>query len=125
MLDREEYYDTHPAEDERQPRPEKATRPKTLYKSVLNASARMHLTILFFVAALLAMLVTVGSGINANQAYALTEAQQKADQLERENERLRVDIARLKSPQRIQTIATDQLHLVVPSQVYFSNEGKK
>jgi len=71
------------------------------------------------------MLVTVGSGINANQAYALTEAQQKADQLERENERLRVDIARLKSPQRIQTIATDQLNMVVPSQVYFSNEGKK
>ena len=125
MLDREEYYETHPAEDERQPRPEKATRPKTLYNSVLNASARLHLTILFFVAALLAMLVTVGSGINANQAYALTEAQQKADQLERENERLRVDIARLKSPQRIQTIATDQLNMVVPSQVYFSNEGKK
>ena len=68
------------------------------------------------------MLVTVGSGVSASRGYALVAVQQKADALEQENERLKIDIAKLKSPERIKNIAKDQLGMEVPKHTYFSQE---
>ena len=54
---------------------------------VLNTSLRSHFQVLFFVTALLAMLVTIGSGISASRGYTLVETQSEATRIEQENER--------------------------------------
>ena len=70
------------------------------------------------------ILVTIGSGVSASRGYALVEVQRQAEQLEQENERLKIDIAKLKSPERIKTIAKDKLGMEVPKITYFNKENK-
>lgn len=100
------------------------TKKAPVIRKVLNTSLRLHCQVLFLVIAALAMLVTIGSGIGASRGYKLVETQQKAEQLEQENERLNVDIAKLKNPQRIKSIAESQLNMQVPKKTYFSHEGQ-
>ena len=95
-----------------------------LFKTVLDTHTRTNCQILFITMTVLALIVTVGSGVNASRGYALVEIQQQAEQLEQENERLKIDIAKLKSPERIKTIAQDQLGMEVPRRTYFSHENK-
>ena len=42
-----------------------------LFKTVVDTATRSHCQILFLVAAVMALLVTVGSGISASRGYAL------------------------------------------------------
>ena len=70
------------------------------------------------------MLVTVCSGISASRGYALIEVQREADRIEQENERLAIEIAKLKNPQRIKSIAETELGMSVPKKTYFSHEEK-
>lgn len=93
-----------------------------LFQTVLDTSTRSHCQIMFLTVAVLAMLVTIGSGVSASRGYALVEVQQQAEALEQENERLKIDIAKLKSPERIKNIAKDQLEMEVPKHTYFSQE---
>ena len=95
-----------------------------LLKTVLDTSTRSHAQLLFLTMAVLALLVTVGSGVSASRGYALIEVQRQAEQLEQENERLKIDIAKLKSPDRIKSIATDQLGMEVPKRTYFSHDNQ-
>lgn len=91
-------------------------------RSRVNTRLRSKCQIAFLVIALLAMLVTVRSGISASRGYALVATQNEAQQLERENERLRIEIAKLKSPQRISRIAEEELGMMVPKKMYFAHE---
>ena len=68
--------------------------------------------------------MTLLGGIGAKSGYTLLETQQKAEQLEQENERLKIEIAQLKSPSRIESIAVQELHMQVPQNIYFSHEGE-
>lgn len=95
-----------------------------LYKTVLDTSTRFNCQVLFLTIAILALLVTIGSGVSASRGYALVEVQRQAEQLEQENERLKIDIAKLKSPERIKTIAKDKLGMEVPKRTYFNKENK-
>lgn len=95
-----------------------------LFKTVLNKPFRSHCQTLFFVVAVLAMLVTICSGISASRGYALIEVQREADRVEQENERLAIEIAKLKNPQRIKSIAESELGMTVPKKTYFSHEEK-
>ena len=88
----------------------------------LNTRLRSKCQWAFIIIAVLAMLVTVRSGISASRGYALVATQNQATQLEQENERLRIEIAKLKSPQRISQIAEEELGMVVPKKMYFSHE---
>lgn len=88
----------------------------------LNHLLRSRCRVFFTVFAIFAMLVVVRSGISASRGYALVETQNQAQQLELENERLRVEIAQLKSPQRIKQIAEDELGMIVPRKMYFSHD---
>ena len=120
----EEYYE----EEQRVLTPEEEARelrkiPKEpLFKTVLDTRLRSHGQLLFLTMTVLALLVTVGSGINASRGYELVAIQQQAEQKEQENERLKIEIAKLKSPDRIKAIAKDQLGMEVPRQTYFSSE---
>jgi len=67
---------------------------------------------------LLAMFVTWGSSAIVNAGYELVQARACLTKIEKQNELLQLEMARLKSPQRIQTIAVDQLRMVNPQTVY-------
>lgn len=94
-----------------------------LFKTVVDTSTRSHCQILFLVAAVMALLVTVGSGLSASRGYALVATQNQAQQLEQENERLRIENAKLKAPQRIKDIAEGELGMTVPKKIYFAHEN--
>ena len=91
-------------------------------KPRLNHLLRSRCRIAFVVISILAMLVVVRSGISASRGYALVATQNQTLQLEQENERLKVEIAKLKSPIRIKQIAQDELGMDVPNTMYFSHE---
>ena len=88
----------------------------------MNHLLRSRCRVAFIIISILAMLVVVRSGINASRGYALVETQNQAAALEQENERLRIEIAKLKSPSRIQQIAESELDMVLPKRMYFSHE---
>lgn len=123
MLARQEEYTSPAAEQpisDREAMRREAKKP--LFNEVLDTKSRSKLQILFVAVTVLAMLVAFGSGMNASRGYELIAVQKQAAQLEQENERLRIDIAKLKSPERIKTIAEDQLGMEVPRQTYFAHE---
>ncbi len=109
-------YDYHSAEREEKTIRLIRSRPK------LDRNLRSRCQIAFIIISILAMLVTIRSGISASRGYTLVATNTQAQQLEQENERLRVEIAKLKSPQRIKQIAEDELGMVVPKKMYFSHE---
>ena len=88
----------------------------------LNHLLRSRCRVFFTVFAIFAMAVVIRSGICASRGYALVATQEQAQRVELENERLRVEIAKMKSPQRIKQIAEDELGMIVPRKMYFSHE---
>lgn len=88
----------------------------------LNHLLRSRLRVLFAVFAIFSMIVVVRQGISASRGYALVATQNQAQQFELENERLRVEIAKLKSPERISRIAQSELGMIIPRKMYFSHE---
>lgn len=53
----------------------------------------------------------------------LMELKLQAQQLQRENEQLRVQISKLETPERIYTTATKQLGMVAPSRILYGNQS--
>jgi len=66
----------------------------------------------------LASFVTLRSEALMRNGYTLVVLKQQLTQVEKENEILRLEIAKQKSPERIQNIAMTELGLVAPQQVY-------
>ena len=95
-----------------------------LIRREINTNLRNCRRAIFFLIACGAMVVTLLGGIGARNGYILLETQQDAEQLEQENERLKIEIAQLKSPARIEAIAVDELGMRVPQNMYFSHEGE-
>ena len=95
-----------------------------LIRREINTNLRNCLRAIFFLITCGAMVVTLLGGIGARNGYILLETQQDAEQLEQENERLKIEIAQLKSPARIEAIAVDELGMRVPQNMYFSHEGE-
>jgi cell division protein ftsL len=115
---------TYEYEEEIRPAPQPEPPKESLIRREVNTNLRNCLRAIFFLIASGAMVVTLLGGISANNGYTLLETQQSADQLEQENERLKIEIAQLKSPARIEAIAVEQLHMQVPQNMYFSHEGE-
>ena len=88
----------------------------------LDKILRERCRLAFVIISILAMLVVIRSGISASRGYALVATQNQAQQIEQENERLKIEIAKLKSPQRIKQIAADELGMDVPNKIYFSHQ---
>ena len=71
----------------------------------------------------LAMFVTWGSSAIVKAGYELVQARACLTRLEKENELLRLEMAQLKSPQRIQNIAVKQLGMIKPHAVYMADKN--
>lgn len=52
-------------------------------------------------------------------SYSLMEEKRQVQQLQRENEELRVEISKLETPERIYTLATKQLGMVAPARILY------
>ena len=116
--------DTYEYERETLPSPQVEAPKEPLIRREVNTNLRNCLRAIFFLIACGAMVVTLLGGIGARNGYTLLDTQQTADQLEQENERLKIEIAQLKSPSRIESIAVQELHMQVPQNIYFSHEGE-
>ena len=116
--------DTYEYERETLPSPQVEAPKEPLIRREVNTNLRNCLRAIFFLIACGAMVVTLLGGIGARNGYTLLDTQQTADQLEQENERLKIEIAQLKSPARIEAIAVEQLYMQVPQNMYFSHEGE-
>ncbi len=100
---------------------EQSTLPKVEHlpqTSRLNIALRVKCLVTVVIAAIIAMVVTVQSESIVRNGYDLVKMKAQVAKIEKENEILRLDIAKLKSPQRIQQIATSELGMVVPQNVY-------
>jgi cell division protein FtsB len=71
-----------------------------------------------FAIGLLAMFVTWGSSAIVKAGYDLVQARACLTKMEKQNEVLRLEMAQLKAPQRIQNIAVRQLGMIKPQAVY-------
>lgn len=71
--------------------------------------------------AVLAMLVTLQSASIVKAGYELVQIKAQMAKLEKDNDHIKLDIAKLKSPQRIQTIATRDLGMITPKAVYHAS----
>lgn len=56
------------------------------------------------------------------QSGELMEVKRETQQLQRENDELRVEISKLETPERIYTTATKRLGMVVPSRILYGNQ---
>ncbi|MGI6092582.1 MAG: cell division protein FtsL [Veillonellaceae bacterium] len=83
-----------------------------------NAKLRLKCFMMVTMIAIAAMFVTIRSEAIIRAGYELVQTKAQILKYEKENEMLRLDIAKLKSPQRIQQIATAQFGMVVPQNVY-------
>ena len=79
------------------------------------------------VAILVGLMVLFGimHGINTKWGYEVVSAQHQVVQLKKDNDTLAVEVATLKSPTRVQKIATEELGLVLPDSFVYSTKGAK
>ena len=96
------------------------TRPVSKPLPKLDIALRVKCLITVLLVATVAGVVTVRSEAIVRAGYELVQMKSQALSLQKENELLRLDIAKLRSPQRIQQIATVELGMVVPEHVYYA-----
>ncbi len=115
-------YDDFEESESRVTQKEKPHIVKSGHRGALDKPMRSKFRTAFLLFTILAMAVTIRSGISASRGYTLVNTQQQAQAIERENARLRIEIAHLKSPQRIKSIAVRELGMEEPTKVYFGRE---
>jgi cell division protein FtsL len=94
-------------------------------KSTVNTALRVKCLTVVLLLAITAMFITIRSEVIIRAGYDLVQTKAQLIKAEKENELLRLDIAKLKSPQRIQAIATTELGMVVPANVYYAANDVK
>lgn len=99
-------------------RPEEAPVVKDLPK--LDIALRVKCLITVLVVATVVVVITVRSEAIVRSGYELVQMKSQVLSLQKENEVLRLDIARLRSPQRIQEIAMGELGMVMPKNIYYA-----
>lgn len=126
MLARKAQQQERRYEEKRQPRqglqPQTGRRTITEHRAMLNVALRRQCFVLVVVISALAMLITARSSMIAARGYELGQIQQSAAMLETENAQLQIEIAKLKSPQRIKDLAAQDFGMSIPTQVYFASE---
>jgi cell division protein FtsL len=94
-----------------------------LKTQTVNRTLRMRCLVVVVLAAAMAMFITVRSANIVRDGYELVQLKTQVVKIGRENDQLRLQIAKLKSPQRIDSIAVKQLGMVVPKNVYCSTDS--
>ncbi|QDR80378.1 cell division protein FtsL [Sporomusa termitida] len=93
--------------------------PKKIRKA--DKQLRTKCLILVVIAIVMAAVTTMQSAAIVQSGYDLVKIKGQVAKLEKENELLRLDIAKLKSPQRIEEIAVKELGMIVPKNAYYAS----
>ena len=88
----------------------------------LNNQLRNICLLMFCIISVLAGFFIYRNGVATSSAYNLNQVKKQAATLEAQNARLHLDIAQLKSPERIQSIATYELGMILPDKFFFSTK---
>jgi cell division protein FtsL len=91
----------------------------------LDAPLRRKCLLLVVVLSLMAIIMTVQSELLVRSGYELVEIKMQVASMEKENEALHLDVAKLKSPGRIEHIATGQMGMILPAVVYHAQAAAK
>ena len=105
------------------PQPELQVAPPPVKKKVRKAKPNHLLRKVmatFVMLALSSTFVTMQSSHVDMAGYALDKDKSALTKLQKENEQLHLELARLKSPERIQEIAKKELKMSVPKTVYYA-----
>lgn len=113
----EEPYDVQPQQTVQSPPIKKK---KRLRKAKPNHLLR-KVAAAFVMLALSSTFVTMQRSHVDMAGYALVKDKSALTKLMKENEQLHLELARLKSPERIQEIAKKELKMSVPKTVYYAN----
>ncbi|HWR40061.1 MAG TPA: cell division protein FtsL [Patescibacteria group bacterium] len=99
---------------------EPQVKPQNKIQTKPNVRLRSQCFTLIVIAVVMGMLAAVQSAAVAKAGYGLVQIKANVSRVEKENELLRLEVARLKSPQRIETIAVRQLGMVTPQKAYYA-----
>lgn len=80
---------------------------------------------LIFSLAVMAMILTLQNSLIVKNGYEVVQVKSEIVKMEKENEFLQLDIAKMKSPQRIQTIAAKELGMIAPQNIYHASAGSQ
>ncbi len=100
--------------------PETAEESAISFSTKPDAALRRRFLSLFILILTVAMIIVALNDHFAQTSYQLVKMKESAAELEKDNQTLRIDIAKLKSPERIGGIAFNQLGLVLPDGAYIS-----
>ena len=92
-------------------------------KPAVNKRLRQKGLLLVAFMVLIAMAVTAQRELIVRTGYSVVTLKSQAATMEKENEQLRLEIAKLKSQQRIKAIATNQLGMVAPQALLYASAG--
>lgn len=98
-----------------------AQKPSSRPHTKTNSGLRSKCIIVISLIAVMAMLVTLQSASIVKAGYELVQIKAQMAKMEKENDYIKLDIAKLKSPQRIQLIATQELGMITPKAVYHAS----
>lgn len=90
---------------------------QTARQEMVRSVSIMVVPVLILAIFLLLSLVLTSAA--SKYSYSLMEEKRQVQQLQRENEDLRVEISTLETPDRIYTLATQQLGMVAPSRILY------
>ncbi len=76
------------------------------------------LTVIF-----MAALLVYSAEVAADTGYQLNKVKVTVQKVQSENEQLNLDIAELKSPDRIKNIAMTKLNMVLPTNIYYASQN--
>ena len=117
QLNEEEYYEDLPQQEQKVIRRRVVVRKNNISKSMRNKAM-----FLFLLCIDLWGLVLVRSSSIAADTYEIGKIRREARVLERENEQLKVENAKLKSHNRVKEIAEKKLGMTVPKETYFAGD---
>ncbi|MDY3983800.1 MAG: septum formation initiator family protein [Veillonellaceae bacterium] len=82
-----------------------------------------HSISLIMLAAFLMLIFLILQSINTRAGYGVVKDQQTLLQATKTNEQLQLDVAQLKSPERIEEIAQKKLGMVMPNTFVYNSQG--
>ncbi|MCR5175396.1 MAG: cell division protein FtsL [Anaerovibrio sp.] len=112
----EDYFDELPSEEKIK------IHRKIVKRNIQRNPLKRKAIALFLTATLLCGSVLIASSRLASEVYELGQIRSDAQMMEKSNENLRVENARMKAHSRIKEIAVKELGMTVPQGAYFAGE---
>ncbi|BBB93268.1 MAG TPA: cell division protein FtsL [Methylomusa anaerophila] len=100
---------------------EEAASPAVTPVEKTNVHFRSKCFVLIVALTIMAMIVTVQSAAIVQSGYDVVKIKSQITLMEKNNELLRLEIAKLKSPQRIEQIASREMGMIVPQNAYYAS----